>query len=420
MALQQRSQSKHHLAPAHFPPPIPASTVRYRCYWKTIIYDVLQARNWTETESDLEWDFFWSDVSWMHDFFDHVHLAEHQRINHFRNYYELTRKDLLIKNLKRMKKTLERENKLLEASMYNFFPPTYALPAEYGLFVEEFKKNPGVWIMKPVGKAQGKGIFLFTKLSQISEWKKGRWKTDTPQVENYIVQKYIDNPYLVGGKKFDLRIYVLVVSYAPLKAYLYRSGFARFTNSRFTMKKEDIINNFVHLTNFSIQKHAPTYDSKNGTKWPLFNLKLHMITKHGEKVVHDLFRQIEELITRSLLSVQNVIIQDKHCFELYGYDILIDEALKPWLLEVNASPSLAADTTSDYTLKYGMLEDLLTVIDMEKRLTHNACLKQIGGFDLLIEQGKSDLKSKTSQPLLGCFNDRVEQLRKLFKGQACK
>ncbi|MCO5608863.1 hypothetical protein L7F22_063081 [Adiantum nelumboides] len=232
--------------------------------------------------------------------------------------------------------------------------------------------------MKPVGKAQGKGIFLFTKLSQISEWKKDhRWKTENQQVENYIVQKYIDNPYLVGGKKFDLRIYVLVLSYAPLKAYLYRSGFARFTNTRFTMKKEDIINNFVHLTNFSIQKHAPTYDSKNGTKWALFNLKLHMITKHGEKAIHDLFHQIQDLIARSLLAVQNVIIQDKHCFELYGYDILVDELLKPWLLEVNASPSLAADTPSDYTLKYGMLEDLLTVVDMERRLTTHSMLKQV-------------------------------------------
>ena len=57
---------------------------------------------------------------------------------------------------------------------------------------------------------------------------------------------------------------------------------------------------------------------------------------------------------------------DGRCFECYGYDILLDENLKPWLIEVNASPSITADTETDYHLKFGMLEDLFGVLRVEK------------------------------------------------------
>ena len=87
--------------------------------------------------------------------------------------------------------------------MYDFWPTTFVLPGDYALFVEEFKRSPGSkWIMKPIGRAQGKGIFLFTRLSQISDWKsEKRFRADTPQAEAYVVQRYISNPMLVGGKK---------------------------------------------------------------------------------------------------------------------------------------------------------------------------------------------------------------------------
>ena len=79
--------------------------------------------------------------------------------------------------------------------------------------------------MKPICKSQGKGIFLFRDLKEISDWKKGgKEKKNPDEVEVYIVQRYIERPLLIGGKKFDMRIYVLVTSYVPLRAYVYREG----------------------------------------------------------------------------------------------------------------------------------------------------------------------------------------------------
>ena len=60
------------------------------------------------------------------------------------------------------------------------------------------------------------------------------------------------------------------------------------------------------------------------------------------------------------------MINDKHCFELYGYDLIIDSDLRPWLLEVNASPSLTANTNEDYLMKTEMLHGMLDVVDMDK------------------------------------------------------
>ncbi len=64
--------------------------------------------------------------------------------------------------------------------------------------------------------------------------------------------------------------------------------------------------------------------------------------------------------------MQKTIINDKHCFELYGFDILFDANLKPWLIEINASPSMTANTPSDYEMKVGLLDDTFTCLDLEK------------------------------------------------------
>jgi tubulin polyglutamylase TTLL9 len=76
------------------------------------------------------------------------------------------------------------------------------------------------------------------------------------------------------------------------------------------------------------------YDRESGMKWPIQRLKLYLQSLYGAAATMKLFHDIQMVIAKSLLAVQNAIVQDKHCFELYGYDVMIDETLVPWLIEV--------------------------------------------------------------------------------------
>jgi tubulin polyglutamylase TTLL1 len=294
---------------------------------------------------------------------NHYRLGDHQLINHFPNHYELTRKDLVVKNLKRYRKDLQREGR--DASVLDFVPTTFVLPGDYALFAEEYRRQPNsTWILKPSARAQGKGIFLINKLSQVRKWYATQWPgaIKVNSSDAYVVSKYIQNPLLIGGKKFDLRLYVCVRSYRPLQAYKSSLCFARFCNYKYTEDEDDLDNAFVHLTNVAVQKHSDSYNENHGSKWPLDSLKFYLKTNYGWEKTKKLFEDIDSLIIHTLKACQAVMINDRHCFELYGYDIIVDDSLKPWLIEVNASPSLSATTHTDRLLKFQLINDTLKCI----------------------------------------------------------
>ena len=167
-----------------------ASPLRFKTGFRNTILSTFLERGWQETVHEVDWDVHWTSKDWTKQVLPKVHLHPQQLINHFRNYYELTRKDLLIKNLKRRRLQLTREGRLAEAADFSFWPETFNLPSEYLLFVETFKRGmtaaqpaaawgggggggggiSNSWIMKPIGSSQGKGIFLIDKLHQIADW----------------------------------------------------------------------------------------------------------------------------------------------------------------------------------------------------------------------------------------------------------
>ncbi|ERE86518.1 putative tubulin polyglutamylase TTLL1-like protein [Cricetulus griseus] len=350
---------------------------------KSVLINNFEKRGWIQVTENEDWNFYWMSVQTIRNVFSvetGYRLSDDQIVNHFPNHYELTRKDLMVKNIKRYRKELEKEGSPLAEKDENgkylyldFVPVTYMLPADYNLFVEEFRKSPSsTWIMKPCGKAQGKGIFLINKLSQIKKWSRDS------------------------------------------KTSSYKLGFCRFCTVKYTPSTSELDNMFVHLTNVAIQKHGVSgsslgtgskmalgdflsyifargdqassrraihnlvaqtlkgfkvagmivqedYNHIHGGKWTVNNLRLYLESTRGREVTSKLFDEIHWIIVQSLKAVAPVMNNDKHCFECYGYDIIIDDKLKPWLIEVNASPSLTSSTANDRILKYNLINDTLNI-----------------------------------------------------------
>jgi len=74
-----------------------------------------------------------------------------------------------------------------------------------------------------------------------------------------VISQYISNPHLINGFKYDLRIYVLVTCFDPLKIYLFKEGLVRFATQKYSTSAQNLDKSFVHLTNYSVNKKAKEY-----------------------------------------------------------------------------------------------------------------------------------------------------------------
>ncbi len=77
------------------------------------------------------------------------------------------------------------------------------------------------------------------------------------------MSKYLSKPHLIRGYKYDLRIYVLVTSYEPLKIYLFKEGLVRLATVPYTTSKSSLKQRYIHLTNFSVNKNNAAYIKNN-------------------------------------------------------------------------------------------------------------------------------------------------------------
>ena len=171
-----------------------------------------------------------------------------------------------------------------------------------------------------------------------------------------------------------MRLYLLVTGYTPLKIYLFDNGLARFCSEKYDLNPEKMNDRYIHLTNYSINKTSLNFeqnDSVNeefGEKWTLFTLKNYF--EKNNLNFDKVWEKIKDIIIKVILSVTGMAIpliksfelSSGNLFELYGVDILLDENLTPWLMEVNLNPSLNCDSQLDLKVKSKLLTDIFNII----------------------------------------------------------
>ncbi|KAK3277562.1 hypothetical protein CYMTET_14441 [Cymbomonas tetramitiformis] len=322
------------------------------------------------------------------------HLSPVQRVNHLPNNKQLVRKDLMGDNLNLLHRVCPEE--------FDFFPASWSLPNDLDNLVKHIQRDIEVngplsqrptiptYIIKPATGLQGCGIKMTQDPSTLegimrkyeSEDTQGESEDAVPAHKKVVVQIYITRPLLIDGYKFDIRLYVLVTSIKPLKIYIYDNGLMRLCTTKYNEPTSTNIRKFrQHLTNFAINKNSKNFvPGEQGTKRSLKTVFADFQAQGHD--VNLLWSNVVDVVVKTILGMQPLLasaydemLPKKHvlrtpvstCFEIFGFDIMMDEDLKVWLLEMNHMPSLSGSSPLDTAIKTGVVNGALDRLHITTR-----------------------------------------------------
>ncbi|CAG6021134.1 unnamed protein product [Menidia menidia] len=210
-----------------------------------------------------------------------------------------------------------------------------------------------MWICKPTGLNQGKGISLLKGPEDVAALRLKLQRMEDSLVSGrphqrraqaYIVQDYIQNPLLLKGRKFDVRSYLLIACTAPYMIF-FRHGYVRLTCDVYNPSSKNLS---AHLTNQYMQKKSPLYHLlKEDTVWSMEAFNNYINDKFQvarglprDWVLGAFAKRMQQIMTQCFFAVKSKLDCRLGFFDLIGCDFMIDEDFKVWLLEMNCNPAL--------------------------------------------------------------------------------
>ena len=200
-----------------------------------------------------------------------------------------------------------------------------------------------------------------------------------------VIQKYIEKPLLYFGRKFDIRIWVLLTQ--NLNVYMFEEGHLKCCSINYNLNSN---NTFCHLTNYSFQKYNSNfgkYEFGNEVSFQDFQKNIDVNYEKKVNFKNDILPKIKEIIKFTFESVKNKInlLDRKYTFEIFGFDFMLDCNFQPFLIEVNSNPGLEESSPLIKMLVPRMLDDALRLtLDKEFGTIYNFDGNEKHSFDNII------------------------------------
>ena len=236
---------------------------------------------------------------------------------------------------------------------FSFAPKTFILPFQIDSLKTVFEKSQKTFIVKPDTGSFGLGIYFLNPGEEFHV-----------QPESAIAQEYIDS-YTVDNRKFDLRLYALVASVIPLQIFLYHDGLARFCS-----EDADNDSKCARITNVTMNRANPEMEISQISQ--MISELFPRMEASGVDIP-SLWKRIEDAVGLTIISAYPYLKVSaichcptinngySRCFQILGFDVLLDKELQPHVLEVNCRPSFDYYRGVERRMKVKMIQQALQI-----------------------------------------------------------